>query len=143
MRKLFTIALCGLLAGCMTRQPWQGFLDTERASWRQYLDQNIDISVTAKPVAEVVQAPLFPDFNCIINLGGEPHPQTGEPFAELGTNTGERLVFTLSAKGISRREVLWRIAKQCSLDMSIARDDTGTPRAVLIRPKKKDAGVGR
>ncbi len=141
MKRLVAIALCGLLAGCMSKQPWRGFLDTERVSWRQYLDQTIDVNVTDKPVDQVVQAPLFPDFNCIVNLGGEPSP-AGEPFAEPGTNTDQRLVFTLSANGISRREVLWRIAKQCGLDMSIARDDTGKPRAVLIRPKKKDAEPG-
>lgn len=45
----------------------------------------------------------------------------------------------LHGNGLSRREVLWRIAKQCDLDMSIAEDEAGVPRAVFIHPKQKSA----
>jgi len=143
MREMIVVATVGILTGCvMGLPPWHGFLDTERPPWQQYLDQRIDVAVTNQPLADFLHSPLFPDFNCIISLGGQAEPSKAEgddPFpAESGVES-ERIVVTLTVKGITRREALWRIEKQCNLEMTIARDESGSPRCVLIKQRKRNA----
>jgi len=73
---------------------------------------------------------------------GEAEPSKAEgddPFpAESGVES-ERIPVTLAAKGITRREALWRIEKQCALEMTIARDESGSPRCVFIKQRKRNA----
>ena len=121
MKEMILVAISGILLGCVNLRPWDGFLDSEHKEWRTYLDQRIDVECSNQPIENVLKAPLFPEFNCVILLG-EPHPSVN-----------------IHAKGITRRETLWRIEKQCDLEMGIVRDENGRPRYVLIGSKKKDA----
>ena len=114
MNRMMVMAVIGIVAGCNTDQPCRGFLNKDYRPWQEYLEQTIDVDVADRPIGEVLVAPLFPDFNCIIDLAGRP---AGPPRV------------TMHAKGISRREALWRIARQCNVRIT----DDGN--VVLIMPE--------
>ena len=139
MRRMTVIAVAFVLHGCATGHPWHGFLDTEREGWRQYLDQRIDVAFSNEPLADILRGPLFPDFNCIINLNAVTPIQATAPLSAEAVEEPPKYLVTLQAAGMTRREALWRIAEQCDLAMSVMRDESGVPRAVLIRPKKASA----
>ena len=115
MKKINVILLALILTGCATREPWQGFLQKENNAWLTYLDQTIDVDINNKPLDEILVAPIFPNFNSIMN-------QTETP--------DFRHLVTLKANGISRREALWRIAKQCNVQMTVEGS------VVIIIPRK-------
>jgi hypothetical protein len=115
MKRMIFIAALGILAGCASVQPWHGFLNKDYRPWLEYLDHAVDIDVADKPLADILVEPLFPNFNCIINL-------TEHPDAPLRV--------TMRAKGITRREALWRMAQQCNVRM------TAEGNVVLIVPKE-------
>ena len=116
-----------VLIGCATHKPWQGFLANGVGRWEYYLNQEIDIRVDNKPLAEVLCSPLFPDFNVIISSGKPPVVVGTDPFAK--SSEPEPFPVTLHANGITRREALWRISQQCKIEMVM------TEQAVYIQPR--------
>ncbi len=132
----------GTLAGCHAGQPWHGFLDTDRETWGQYLDQKICIAVTNEPLAEFLNGPSFPNFNCIVSGGAGAESrrfQGDDPFAVSAEDKPEQILVTFAAKDISRREILWRVAKRYALEMTIAKEHSGNPACVLISPETNQA----
>ena len=116
MNRMMTIALIGIIAGCRSVQPWHGFLNKDYRPWQEYLEQNIDIEVSNKPLDDVLTEPLFPNFNCIIKLSGQ-------------SDTPPRV--TMYTREITRREALWRMAQQCKVRMTVEGN------VVLIVPKRE------
>jgi hypothetical protein len=139
MIKVAITILILMLSGCVTTTPpWTGFLDTDVPRWQAYLDELIHVDYTDHPLSEILTGPEFPNFNVIIDFGAVPEElPEGADFFEGIPDEPEPFRVTMRVHGVTRREVLWRIARQCDLDMSIGWDENGNPRCVVIKPRKR------
>ena len=137
MKRMRIIVICLMLNGCVSTPPWRGFLNTGAQRWEAYLDEPIAVDYTNRPLSEVLTEPEFPNFNVIIQFGhGTVDVAEGDDPFENVSEEPEPSRVTMSAHAMTRREILWRIAKQCDLDMSVGRDENGNPRCVVILPRK-------
>ncbi len=129
------LVLCVIVVGgCVTLEPWKEYLDARFPEWRRYLDQRISCNFNNQPVDEVLADPLF-EFKGMPQVVKQPVSLSQLDF--YGPLVHERLL-TLRATRATRREILWRIAQQCDLDMNVEWDhDSIEPVAVAIEPKKK------
>lgn len=115
-RAMLIVVVCTAF-GCASVAPWQGYLDAPVAAWRKYLDEQVDVRFADTPLSQALHMPPFEHMNYTMGFG-----PTGEP------------VITIEGNALTRREILWRIAQEHDLAMTIGEFE-GRPSHIEIRTR--------
>jgi len=139
MKILLTGTLLSLLmCACATTHAPETFLQTDSVPWSRYLDEKVSIDVDHVDFQTLFcHTPALADLNIVIRSPGKPKAGVYEESFSTTTSTEqeeiriENMRITLHADSISRRELLYRIAHACKIDMSWDKTN-GFPRAVAL-----------
>ena len=139
MRIVPTMVLLAMfVCACATTHAPSSFLQTDHAGWNGYLDEQVGIDVDSASLVDLFcQTPALADLSVVVRP--QVRPKTGmyeevsanAPYDDQEETRLDRMRVSMHADRVSRRDLLYRISRECNIDMSWDLSN-GVPRAVAL-----------
>ena len=131
-RKWMLLLLLPLLLTACATTGKDDFLQTDDPTWRQCLDEKVDIDVDNVDLAELFcHTPAFADVNIVIQTRQAPSVTASD---DAFDDPIEHVRVTLHKEGLARREVLRILAHEGHMRMTLV-SRAGHPYAVAVALK--------